>query len=451
MPPAPALNPDSVISYRYLLDKAWPIILANMSVPLLGLVDTAVIGNVGSAADLGAIALGTLLFSFVYWGFGFLRMGTTAFVAQANGANNESEVRSTLGRALLMALGLGLMLIALQWLIELAAFKALSANSAVESVAGQYFSIRIWGAPATLSMFALMGLLVGLGLSRQLLLLQLVLNGLNIVFDGIFAGLLGMGVAGIALGTVLAEWLAVIFGWWLVQRTLRQRCSGSEPFWRWQQIADRDSLRRMISANGDIMIRTLLLVFCFAWFTNQSAQFGDVPLAANYLLLQLIACSAFFLDGYAFVVESLIGRAIGAKNSVMFNQAVARSTLLALLTAIVLAAVLYLFGTVAIALLTDLPAVREAANELRYLAALYVLLAFAAFQLDGIFIGAAFTRQMRDAAAISSVAFLLLCWLLLEPYAMVGLWWAFIAYVCVRALALLIYYPALRRSVTGSG
>jgi len=438
------------ISYRYLLQKAWPIILANMSVPLLGLVDTAVIGNIGVTADLGAIALGTLIFSFVYWGFGFLRMGTTGFVARANGANNESEVRSTLGRALLMALALGLMLIALQWPIAVIAFEAMSANAAVESVAGQYFSIRIWGAPATLSMFALMGLFVGLGLSRQLLLLQLVLNGLNIVLDGIFAGLLGMGVAGIAVGTVLSEWLALVYGLWLVQRTLRARCDASEPFWRWQQIADRASLRRMISANGDIMIRTLLLVFSFAWFTNQSAQFGDVPLAANYLLLQLITFSAFFLDGYAFVVESLIGRAIGAKNAQMFNLAVARSTLLALLTAIVLAAVLYLLGAAAIALLTDLLPVREAANELLYLAALYVLLAFAAFQLDGIFIGAAFTRQMRDAAAISTALFLLFCWLLLEPLGIVGLWWAFIAYVCARAGALLIYYPALRRSVAGS-
>jgi MATE family multidrug resistance protein len=206
----------------------------------------------------------------------------------------------------------------------------------------------------------------------------------------------------------------------------------------------------MISANGDIMIRTLLLVFSFAWFTNLSAQFGTIPLAANYLLLQLIAFCAFFLDGYAFVLESLIGRAIGAKNAVMFNRAVARSTGLALLTAIVLAALLYLFGSAVIALLTDLTAVRQAANELRYLAALYVLLAFGAFQLDGIFIGAAATGQMRNAAAISTALFLLFCGLLLEPMGIVGLWWAFIAYVCVRAGALLIYYPALRRSLVSS-
>jgi MATE family multidrug resistance protein len=186
-------NPDS-ITYRYLLEKAWPIILANAAVPLLGLVDTAVIGNVGTVTDLGAIAFGALIFSFVYWSFGFLRMGTTGSVAQALGAADQTEIRAVLGRALILAVALGLILIMMQWGIRLVALALLDGSAAVEDVTAQYFNIRIWGAPATLATFALMGVLIGLGNSRQLLLVQLFLNGLNISLDIYFAGVLDWGV-----------------------------------------------------------------------------------------------------------------------------------------------------------------------------------------------------------------------------------------------------------------
>lgn len=413
----------TTISYRYLLEKSWPIILANAAVPMLGLIDTAVIGNVGAVEDLGAIALGSLIFSFVYWGFGFLRMGTTGFVAQASGAGNELEVRSTLGRALLLAVAIGLLLIILQWPIGYAAFNLMSADNAVESSASLYFSIRIWGAPATLSTFALMGLLVGLGKSRQLLVVQLFLNGLNIVLDVLFAGVLHWGVVGIALGTVFAEWSTVVFAGWIIWKDLNKRNSSKEKFWQSQHILNRTSLLTMLSANTDIMIRTLILVFSFAWFTNQSALFGNVVLAANYILLQLISFCAFFLDGYAFVVESLVGTAIGAKNRLSFDTAVFKSTVLAVITACFLAGLVYLLGNLAIILLTDLIEVRDKANELLYLAACYVFLAFPAFQLDGIFIGASFTRQMRNASAISFIVFIFSWWLLIGGYGVVGLWW----------------------------
>ena len=439
-------NPES-ISYPYLLQKAWPIILANAAVPLLGLVDTAVIGNVGTVEDLGAIAFGGLIFSFVYWSFGFLRMGTTGFVARAMGAGDDVEVRAVLGRALLLALSLGVMLIALQWLIRLAAFSLLDGSEAVESVAREYFSIRIWGAPATLATFALMGLLIGLGNSRQLLLVQLFLNGLNITLDIWFAGFLDWGVSGIALGTVIAEWSAVIFAAWLIYAELSRRVPPRHSFWPMTRILDRGASAKTLSANGDIMIRTLLLVFSFAFFINQSARFGDVVLAANHILLQLISFAAFFLDAYAFVVESLVGSSIGAGRRDIFDRAVKRSTVLALITAVLLASGVWLFGEFAVAVLTDLPEVRVAANSKLFLAAIYVCISFAAFQLDGIFIGASATAQMRNAAFISLAVFLLACWLLIDRFAINGLWWAMIIYVAARADALLLFYPGLRRSI----
>ena len=440
--------PDS-ISYRYLLQKAWPIILANASVPLLGLVDTAVIGNIGSITDLGAIAFGALIFSFVYWSFGFLRMGTTGFAAQASGAGAEQEVRAVLGRALLIALCLGVVLILIQWPIGLAAFSLLDGSAPVEAVAQQYFDIRIWGAPATLATFALMGLLIGLGKSRTLLIVQLFLNGLNILLDVWFAGILGWGASGIALGTVIAEWTTVLLAGWLVYRTLNERKLLTEVFWDKAKIMDLSALLKTASANLDIMLRTLILVFSFAFFINQSAKFGDTVLAGNHILLQLIAFSAFFLDGYAFVVEALVGGAIGAKRSDVFDLAVRRSTVLALITAILLASVIALVGDIAVMLMTDISSVRLAANQLLPFAALYVLFSFAAFQLDGIFIGASFARQMRDAAALSIVVYFIAWWALSDQHGIQGLWGAMIIYVVARAVALLLFYPSLRRSVRG--
>ena len=440
--------PDS-ISYRYLLQKAWPIILANASVPLLGLVDTAVIGNVGSITDLGAIAFGALIFSFVYWSFGFLRMGTTGFAAQASGAGDQQEVRAVLGRALLIALCLGVVLILIQWPIGLAAFSLLDGSAPVEAVAQQYFDIRIWGAPATLATFALMGLLIGLGKSRTLLIVQLFLNGLNILLDVWFAGILGWGASGIALGTVIAEWTTVLLAGWLVYRTLNQRKVSADEFWPKAKIMDLSALLKTASANLDIMLRTLILVFSFAFFINQSAKFGDTVLASNHILLQLIAFSAFFLDGYAFVVEALVGGAIGAKRRDVFDLAVRRSTVLALITAILLALVIALVGDIAVILMTDISSVRLAANQLLPFAALYVLFSFAAFQLDGIFIGASFTRQMRDAAALSIVVYFIAWWALSDQHGIQGLWGAMIIYVVARAVALLLFYPSLRRSVRG--
>ena len=440
--------PDS-ISYRYLLQKAWPIILANASVPLLGLVDTAVIGNVGSITDLGAIAFGALIFSFVYWSFGFLRMGTTGFAAQASGAGDQQEVRAVLGRALLIALCLGVVLILIQWPIGLAAFSLLDGSAPVEAVAQQYFDIRIWGAPATLATFALMGLLIGLGKSRTLLIVQLFLNGLNILLDVWFAGILGWGASGIALGTVIAEWTTVLLAGWLVYRTLNEHKLLTEVFWPKAKIMDLSALLKTASANLDIMLRTLILVFSFAFFINQSAKFGDTVLAGNHILLQLIAFSAFFLDGYAFVVEALVGSAIGAKRSDVFDLAVWRSTVLALITAILLALVIALVGDIAVMLITDISSVRLAANQLLPFAALYVLFSFAAFQLDGIFIGASFTRQMRDAAALSIAVYFIAWWALSDQHGIQGLWGAMIIYVVARAAALLLFYPSLRRLVRG--
>jgi len=293
--------------------KAWPVVLANAAVPLLGLSDTAVIGNLGSLADLGAIAFGAVIFSFVYWGFGFLRMGTTGFVAQAVGARDEAEIRAAFLRALIMAVVIGVCLILLQTLITSISLALLQGSDAVEQITRDYIAMRIWGAPAALVLFAISGCLIGLGHNRTLLLVQLLLNGLNLILDIVFAGVMSMGAEGIGLGTALAEWITVVIALWLLFRVLLKRYSlqqsgdGSVPgtgFIPSPQLRNRTRWRQTLSANGDIMIRTLLLVASFAWFVRQSAAFGDDALAANHILLQLISFSAFFLDAFAYVARS---------------------------------------------------------------------------------------------------------------------------------------------------
>ena len=309
-----------------------------------------------------------------------------------------------------------------------------------------YLSIRIWGAPATLSIFALTGCLIGLGKSRLLLLVQVFLNGLNILLDLLFAGVFGWGAEGIALGTVIAEWLAVVLAASLVFRLLRQRQTDTGSFWPWQRIVDGGKMLRLMAANTDILLRTLLLLFSFAWFINQSAQFGDAVLGANHILLQLVSFSAFFLDGYAFVTEALVGEALGAKRRGDLLVAVRRSSELAAVTAVILAVLIVCLGDLAIVALTNIETVRVAAGGALAWAGLYVLLSFPAFQLDGIFIGATRTREMRNASFVSVIAFMLAWWWLTPLFGNHGLWCAFVIYVCARALALAAYYPGLVRA-----
>ena len=445
-----AENSVSGPSRREVLVMAWPIILANMATPLLGLTDTAVIGNVGSTVELGAIALGAAIFSFVYWMFGFLRMGTTGFVAQADGAGDEMEIRMSLGRSLVLAALIGILILALQFPISWLVFPLFDASEAVDSEARNYFFIRIWGAPAALATYSLMGLFIGLGKSRHLLWLQLLLNGLNISLDILLGGVLRWGVAGIAWGTVLSEWIVGLVALGIAMRMLRNRHRlqpAPTSFWCWARLRESKRLVATISANRDILLRTLFLLIGFGWFTRQGAQFGDAVLAANHILLQLITFCAFFLDGFAFVTESLVGKAVGRRDLAGFDRAVCRSMELSGLSALVMAALVAIPGAWAIEALSDQSAVVGLALEYRYLAAFYVFVSFAAFQLDGVFIGATRGREMRNASLIALLIYMT-AWWFLERFGNAGLWMAFIIYIVARAVTLGVHIPSLRRSIS---
>lgn len=436
---------DTTITHRRIIYLAIPIILANMAAPLLGLVDTAVIGHTGNASDLGAIALGSLVFNFVYWAFGFLRMGTTGFTAQAAGAGDYAEVRAAFGRALLLGGFIGLLLIVAQYPIIHSALWLLDGSANVEAQVKSYWDIRIWAAPATLASYAIMGSLIGLGKTRQLLWLQLFLNTINLLLDVVFVVGFDWGVRGIALGTLIAEWSCALVGLILVLKHLRVR---QEKFWQWSHWLNRPALAKTLSTNADIMWRTLFLLAGFAFFANQGAGFGDTTLAANHILLQFISFSAFFLDGFAFALESLVGKAKGARNRQLFDKVIVLSTQIAACTAALLMLIILLGGTTAIAGLTAIEGIRQEANIFLPYAAVYVLVSFAAFQLDGIFIGATRSRAMRNASFYALAIFLASSWILIPHWGNHGLWIAFVIYVVARAMALGIYMPELRRNIT---
>lgn len=428
-------------SRRAILRLSIPIILANAAVPLLGLTDTAVIGHFGNTAALGAIALGSLVFSFIYWAFGFLRMGTSGFTAQALGAGDWKEVKAACLRALLIGFAIGLVLLLLQWPIFRLALWLLDASPAVESQVRDYMHWRIWGAPACLGNYALLGTLIGLGQTRKLLVLQLLLNGLNLLLDISLVVYFHWGVAGIALGTAIAEWLSFALGLLWVMRILHQQ----SPGFHWQHILQLEAISATLKTNADILWRTLFLLSGFAWFANQGARFGDTTLAANHILLQFISFSAFFLDGFAFALESLVGRALGARDAHSFTRALVNSSQIAALTALGLTLILLFQGESFIAAMTPLPQVRaQALHDLPF-AAIYVLVSFVAFQLDGVFIGAIQSRAMRNASALSFVLFLLAGFSWVPGWQNTGLWLAFIAYVIARALCLGFYLPGIFR------
>jgi MATE family multidrug resistance protein len=432
------------VSHRAILAIAVPIVASNLSTPLLGVVDTAVVGRIPDPAYIGAVAVGSLVFSFVFWGFGFLRMGTTGLTAQALGARDDDELRASLGRAVLLALAAGVGLVVLQWPIREVAFALLDATAQVEGLARGYFDLRIWAAPATLTNYALLGWFIGLGRARVALLLQLVLNVTNMALDATFVLALGWDVEGVALGTLLAELTAAAVGLVIARGVLR----GVGGRWDRAALLDAARLKRTVAVNRDIMIRSLALVFVFVWFVARGASQGDVILAANAVLMQLVTVSAHFLDGIAFSAEALVGRAVGAGRPEGLRAAARRTTAWAAGLALVASSAFALFGPTFIDLLTVDASARAAARVYLPWAAAAPLAGVWCFQLDGIFIGATRTVEMRNAMLLS-LALFLGAWWALTPFGNHGLWASLLVSYAARTVTLLVFYPRLVRSVSG--
>ncbi|WP_128513977.1 MATE family efflux transporter [Tabrizicola thermarum] len=424
------------VTHGRVLRIAAPIVLSNATVPLLGAVDTAVVGQLGDPASLGAVGIGAVILATLYWAFGFLRMSTSGLAAQAQGAGDMGERSAVLLRALIVGGLAGLALVAAQVALFAGAFALAPASARVEALAHQYLAIRIWGAPATIALYALTGWLVGLERTRAVLVLQLWQNGLNIGLDLWFVLGLDWGVPGVAGATLIAEWTGLALALWLARdafgAALRQAVI---------RLGDRIAIRRMFSASRDIMGRTVLLQLSFTTFVFLGARFGDVTLAANQVLMQFLEITAYALDGLAFAAEALIGQAVGAR-SLADTRAAGRITMQwGLGGAAALALVFAAAGPIIIDLMTTSEEVRIEARA--YLPWLVVapLIGVAAWIYDGIFIGALLTGDMLR-AMLASVAIYALALAVLVPLAgNHGLWAALMVMNAARTLTLWRLYP----------
>lgn len=436
-----ALAPRDVITHRRVLNIALPIVISNATVPLLGAVDTGVVGQIGLAAPVGAVGLGAIILSAFYWVFGFLRMGTTGLTAQAAGNGNEAEVAALLTRGLIVGAGAGLLVVALQVPLFWAAFQVSPGTDEVEGLAQAYMAIRIWSAPAAISIYAITGWLIAQERTRAVLVIQLAMNGLNIGLDLWFVLGLDWGVQGVAVATFIAEWTGAALGLWFC------RAAFAMPDWRnWVRVFDRLKWVQMVRLNTDILIRSMLLEAMFVSFLFIGAGMGDVTLAANQVLLHFLMITAYGLDGFAFSAEALVGRAIGARQRDVLRRGALLSTGWAFATSALVTAVFALAGPQIIDLMVKAPDVQQMARTfLPYVVAL-PLVACAAFMLDGIFIGATRSRDMRNMMAISFGVYVAAVVLMLPSMGNHGLWTALLIAFVARAVTLGLRYPALERA-----
>ncbi|MCP1313637.1 MULTISPECIES: MATE family efflux transporter [unclassified Halomonas] len=420
---------------------AWPIILSNVTVPLLGLVDTAVVGHLPDARYLAAVTLGATLFGFLYWGFGFLRMGTTGLVAQAVGRDDPGEVRALLGQSLLMAGAIGTLLLLFGTPLIDAGLWLLDGSPDARALAFEYARIRLYSAPAVLANYTLLGWFLGQQNARVTLLLMLLTNGVNIALDLLFVVGLSMTVDGVALASVIADYSALAVGGWLAARQLR-RLDGRTHRARLFTLA---AYRPLFSVNGHLFVRTLGLLFATAFFTAQGARQGDTVLAANAVLLQFIMLTSYALDGFAHAAESLVGRAFGRRDWAEFAATVRGCARFSFYTAAAAALGFALFGNALVALLTGLDDVRAtAALYLPWMVAM-PLIAVGSYLLDGVFIGTTAVREMRN-SIFAGLAVYLPAWWLGQGLGNHGLWLAFTLFMLTRSAMLTAYYVHYRRT-----
>jgi MATE family multidrug resistance protein len=427
--------------HRRVWRIALPVVFANLTQPLMGMVDSAIMGHLPDPALIGAVAVGALIFSLLYWGFGFLRMGTTGFAAQAFGADRREELAACLARPLILALVLGGALIALQGPLADLAYWMVEPSAAVETASRSYYDVRIWSAPASLATYVVVGWLLAVQDTRWVLALSILVNLLNLGFSLFFVLALDWGIAGVAAGTLCAEYAALL----LMVPVLAWKLGryGRAPGWR--RVLDPVTLLALLRVNFDLFLRTLALEAVFLVFTSAGARQGDAMLAANALLLHLHSLTAYALDGFAHATETLAGAAWGAGDRRAFRGSIEASTLWAAIFAILIAIAYAIAGPAILSLFTEHRDILD--NALVYLpwAVLSPLLSIWSYMLDGIFIGTTRTGPMRNTMLLSLALFLGLAWVLLPTAGNHGLWIAFLGFMLARAVFLGVLLPGLFR------
>mgnify|MGYP001128737109 FL=1 len=421
---------------------AFPIVLSNISIPILGAIDTGVIGQLGNATAIGAVGIGAIILSAVYWLFGFLRMGTTGFVAQAKGRDDTSEVIALLVRGLLIGLACGLFVILIHPILFWLSFLISPSSNEVEVLALDYMGIRIFSAPAIISTYAIMGWLIALEKTKYVLLLQLTMNGLNAVLDFWFVLGMGWGVEGVAWATFIAEWFAFFIGLGICFAL-----SQNFPKIMWPLVFSRTKIITILLVNRDIFLRSLMLEVIFVSFLMTSGKFGDVELAATQILLQFMHIAAYGMDGFAFAAEVLVGQAVGKSNRFMLREAVIKSGLWTFTIAVFLALIYALFGALFIKIMTTSDEVRLASETFLIFIVLVPIFGALPFLMDGIFIGATRSIDMRNMMFLSLIIYVVSAYVFMDLYGFYGLWIALLVSYAARGISLLTRYPKLEKSI----
>lgn len=433
--------PADRLTHRRVLHIAVPIVISNATVPILGAVDTGVVGQLGEAAPIGAVGIGAIILTSIYWVFGFLRMGTAGLAAQAEGAKDAEEVAAILLRSLLVGGTAGVLIILFQVPLFSGAFWVSPASAEVEGLAREYLAIRVWSAPATIAIYGITGWLIALERTKAVLVVQVAMNGANIVLDVVFVLGFDMGVPGVAWATFIAEWAGLALGLWLC-RDIFARAG----WWDQARIFDRVQLRRMAGVSSDILIRSVLLQAIFVSFLFWGADFGDVQLAANQVLLQFLAITAYALDGFAFAAESLVGQALGARRRAALRRAAVLTSLWGGIVCVGFAILFAVVGPLMIDLMAKDPEVQAAGRTyLPYMVAAPIV-GVAAWMLDGIFIGATRTADMRNMMIVSFVIYMAAVIPLMAILGNHGLWLAMLVSFVARGITLGLRYPALERA-----
>ena len=441
-----SFDPQARVTHRSVLTVAVPIMLSNVSEPLIGVVNTAVIGQLKEPYYIGAIAVGALIFSFIFWGFGFLRMSTGGLSAQALGAGDRTELVAVLIRALIIGLAAGIGLVLLSPLIREAAFNLVGGSPEIRAHGETYFNYRILAAPAALSNYCVMGWFIGQSRAKLAFVVQLFLNLTNMALSAFFVLGLGMTSDGVGLAALIAEWSAVTLALVLAAMILR----GMGAHISWPRSLDPVRLKRTLLMNGDVMIRTLCLVFAFTFFTARGARAGDVVVAANAVLLNLFEVSAYLIDGFAYASEALVGQSVGARNRQRFRAAVWLTSVWAMVLGIVCSLIIWIFGPSLVDLMTLSPEVRETARTYLPWVAVSPVLGVICFQFDGIFTGAMATKDMRNMMIVSLGVFLLAWWMLEGRYGNHGLWAALNIFFIARGITFATRMPSLERRAFGA-
>jgi len=402
--------------------------LSNISMPLLGLVDTAVMGHLDSAIYLAAVSVGAMIIHFIFWAFGFLRMSTVGLAAQAYGANDGNELRNLLARGLSTSLIIALVLVVFQSVLISLSLFIVEPSEKVSVLAAEYFNIRIWSAPATLMTYVLLGWFLGIQKARYVLVVMVFVNVLNIILDLVLVIGFGMNVAGAAFASLLAEYAGLLLVLFLLVKTL----GGIPGYFNLAAIKNTPAIKKLMSLNVDIFIRTIALLFVFAFFTTQGARAGDVVVAANAILLQFLTFVAFVLDAYAHAAEAMVGEAIGNNNRNKLKQVVRACAQWSLWSSLIFCLLYWLSGEWIISLLTDIEAVRNYSAEFLPWLIVLPVIAVWGYLYDGIFIGATWSKEMRDVMLISVLVFYLPAWWLSQGLANHGLWLSMILFFIAR-------------------